>query len=56
MFETNDHADAFGLYRLGLCACGLAPMANQAQREAVEKVVGKELLSFTPAAVADVPF
>lgn len=56
MFETNDHADAFGLYRLGLCACGLAPMTNQAQREAVEKVVGKELLKVESAGVADPPF
>ena len=56
VFPTSDHADAFALYRLGLCACGLAPMANQAQREAVEKVVGKELLSFAPADVAGAPF
>ena len=56
IFPTNDHADAFALYRLGLCACGLAPMTNQAQREAVEKVVGKELLSFAPADVAGAPF
>lgn len=43
-FPTNDHADAFGLYRLGLCACGMAPASNTQQREAVTKVVGSDLL------------
>lgn len=49
LFPTNDHADAFGLYRLGLCCCGLAEPSNQKQREAVKTIVGDELLSlYTP--------
>ncbi len=36
----NDDADAYGLWRLGLCVCGLDQPANQAQREAVSKVIG----------------
>lgn len=40
MFDTNDHADAFGLYRMGLVAAGLVEASNQAQREAVKKAVG----------------
>lgn len=43
-FPTNDHADAFGLYRLGLCAAGMADPKNAAQREAVTKVIGRDLL------------
>lgn len=34
----NDDADAYGLFRLGLCVCGLDEPRNQAQRECVEKV------------------
>lgn len=50
LFETNDDADAFGLYRLGLCCCGLAEPANQKQREAVKTVVGSDepLSLYTP--------
>lgn len=50
IFPTNDHADAFGLYRLGLCCCGLAEPANQKQREAVKTVVGSDepLSLYTP--------
>ena len=55
-FPTNDHADAFALYRLGLCACGAVPFANQAQRECVETVLGKELLSLAVGAVPAAPF
>lgn len=36
----NDDADAYGLWRLGRCVCGLDEPSNQAQREAVEKVKG----------------
>lgn len=34
----NDDADAYGLFRLGLCVCGLDEPKNQAQRECVAKV------------------
>lgn len=37
----NDDADAYGLWRLGLCVCGLDEPTNQAQREAVAKVKGE---------------
>ncbi len=40
MFRDNDSFDAFGLYRLGLVAEGLAEPDNQAQREAVDRVLG----------------
>lgn len=40
MFHDNDSFDAFGLYRLGLVAEGLAEPDNQAQREAANKVLG----------------
>ncbi len=36
--KGNDDADAFGLYRLGLCACGLDVPQNAAQREVIEKI------------------
>lgn len=52
MFPTNDHADAFGLFRMALCAAGLVPMTNQAQRSSVETVLGGPALldlSFAPA-------
>lgn len=35
----NDDADAFGLWKMGLCICGQEQPTNQAQREAVSKVV-----------------
>jgi Holliday junction resolvasome RuvABC endonuclease subunit len=56
MFPTNDHADAFGLFRMALCAAGLAEMTNKAQREAVATVVGKELLNLSAGAVPAAPF
>lgn len=34
----NDDADAYGLFRLGCCVCGLDEPTNQAQREVVEKL------------------
>lgn len=40
MFKTNDEFDAFGLFRLGLVAEGLAEPDNQAQREAADRVLG----------------
>lgn len=40
-FNTNDEYDAYGLYRLGLVAEGLVEPANQAQREAVDTVLGR---------------
>lgn len=36
----NDDADAFGLWKMGLCICGQEQPTNQAQREAVAKVKG----------------
>ena len=36
--QGNDDADAYGLFRLGCCVCGLAEPMNQAQREVVEKL------------------
>lgn len=36
----NDEADAYGLWRLGRCVCGLEEPSNQSQREAVQKVKG----------------
>lgn len=38
--KGNDDADAYGLWRLGRCVCGLDEPSNQAQREAVQKVKG----------------
>lgn len=37
----NDDADAFGLWKMGLCICGQEEPTNQAQREAVAKVLLK---------------
>ena len=37
----NDDADAFGLWKMGLCICGQEEPTNQAQREAVAKVLVK---------------
>lgn len=42
MFDDSDSFDAFGLYRLGLCAEGLAEAQNRAQQEAVDRVLGIE--------------
>ena len=36
--QGNDDADAYGLFRLGCCVCGLDEPTNQAQREVVEKL------------------
>ena len=36
----NDDADAYGLWRLGRCCCGLDEPKNAAQREAVATVMG----------------
>ena len=36
--QGNDDADAYGLWRLGLCVCGLDDAMNQAQRESVKKL------------------
>lgn len=36
----NDDADAYGLWRLGLCVCGLDEPKNLAQREVIVKVRG----------------
>lgn len=38
--QGNDDADAYGLFRLGLCACGLDEPRNNAQREVIEKLQG----------------
>ena len=35
---NNDECDAYCLYRLGLCVCGLDEPTNQAQREVVAKL------------------
>lgn len=58
MFPTNDHADAFGLYRMALCATGLADVKNTAQRQAVATVLGSnELLNLSATgAVPAAPF
>lgn len=40
MFGSNDEFDAFGLFKLGLVAEGLAEEDNQAQREACDRVLG----------------
>lgn len=40
MFKSNDEFDAFGLFKLGLVAEGLAQPDSQAQREAADKVLG----------------
>jgi len=40
VLKSNDEYDAFGLYRLGLVAEGLAEPDNNAQREAANKVLG----------------
>lgn len=39
LFSTSDEADAFGLYQMALCAAGRITPTNQAQREAVAKVL-----------------
>lgn len=36
--QNSDDCDAFGLYRLGLCVCGLDEPKNQAQRDVVGKL------------------
>lgn len=41
LLASNDEYDAYGLYRLGLVAEGLCEAANQAQREAVDTVLGR---------------
>lgn len=41
VLASNDEFDAFGLFRLGLVAEGLAEPDNQAQREAADKVLGR---------------
>ena len=38
--KGNDDADAFGLFRLGLCACGVDAPQNVAQREVLAKMQG----------------
>jgi Holliday junction resolvasome RuvABC endonuclease subunit len=43
MLSSQDLFDAFGLFRLGLCCQNLAPCDNDAQREAVAKVMGLEI-------------
>lgn len=40
LLNSNDEYDAYGLYRLGLVAEGWEEAANQAQREAVDTVLG----------------
>lgn len=39
LFDTSDQADAFVLYRMALCAAGRVEPSNQAQQEAVSKVL-----------------
>jgi len=39
IFRNNDEADAFCLYQMALCIAGRQKPANQAQREAVAKVL-----------------
>ena len=46
-FATNDEFDAYGLYRLGLVAEGLEEAQNQAQRECVDKVLGRSAVPKT---------
>jgi len=38
-FCTDDEADAFGLYRLGLCLSGQVEPDTKAQAQCVEKVL-----------------
>lgn len=40
MFDNSDLFDAFGLWRIGRCCQNIDPCDNDAQREAVAKVLG----------------
>lgn len=41
LFENSDEADAYVLYRIGLCYAGICEPENQAQREVMAKLKGK---------------
>lgn len=38
LFDNSDEADAYVLYRIGLCYAGICEPENQAQREVLEKL------------------
>lgn len=40
LFENSDEADAYVLYRIGLCYAGICEPENQAQREVLAKLKG----------------
>lgn len=48
LLASNDEFDAYGIYRLGLVAEGLAEPLFNAQREAAEKVLGRPIKTKTP--------
>lgn len=41
LFENSDEADAYVLYRIGLCYAGICEPENQAQREVLAKLKGE---------------
>lgn len=41
LFENSDEADAYVLYRIGLCYAGICEPENQAQAEVIKKLKGE---------------
>lgn len=52
-FKTVDEVDAYALWRMALVIAGTHAADNDAQRQAVAKVIGTRRLSFNPAPASE---